>query len=128
MYKINQKYINNVVKAALKEDLKPRGDITTKLIKDKNKKIKAYILSRQNGIIAGLDFCKSAFKLIGKETMFVKKCSDGSLIKKNKIIAEVEAKIKTVLTAERTALNFLNHASGIATLTNNYVKKVKKKN
>ncbi len=127
MYKINQKYINNVVKAALKEDLKPRGDITTKLIKDKNKKIKAYILSRQNGIIAGLDFCKSAFKLIGKETMFVKKCSDGSLIKKNKIIAEVEAKIKTVLTAERTALNFLNHASGIATLTNNYVKKVKKK-
>ena len=47
--------------------------------------------------------------------------------KKNKIIAEVEAKIKTVLTAERTALNFLNHASGIATLTNNYVKKVKKK-
>ena len=63
----------------------------------------------------------------GKETIFKSKIKDGKLIKKNKIIAEIKAKTKTILTAERTALNFLNHASGISTLTNQFVKKVGKK-
>ena len=127
MQKINQKYINSVVKKALNEDLKPRGDITTNLIGFKNKISKAKIVAKQNGIIAGLDFCKAAFKLIGRETHFKAKIKDGNKIKKNKIIAEIKAKTKTVLIAERTALNFLNHASGIATLTNQYLKKVNKK-
>ena len=125
--KLNQKYINTVVKKALSEDLKPRGDITTNLISFKNKKSKAKIIAKQNGIIAGLDFCKAAFKLIGRETKFKAKIKDGKRIKKNKVIAEIKAKTKTILIAERTALNFLNHASGIATLTNQYVKKLKKK-
>ena len=125
--KLNQKYINFVVKKALDEDLKPRGDITTNLISFKNKKSRAKIIAKQNGVIAGLDFCKAAFKLIGKEASFKAKIKDGKKIKKNKIIAEIKAKTKTILIAERTALNFLNHASGIATLTNQYVKKVKKK-
>ena len=124
MQKLNQKYINSVVKKALDEDLKPRGDITTNLISFKNKKSKAKIIAKQNGVIAGLDFCKAAFKLIGKETSFKVKIKDGKKIKKNKVIAEIKAKTKTILTAERTALNFLNHASGIATLTNKFVKKV----
>jgi len=63
---------------------------------------------------------------VGKEAIFVKKVSDGSKVKKNKVIAEIKAKIKTILIAERTALNFLNHASGIATLTNEFVKKAGK--
>ena len=127
MQKLNQFYIKSVVKKALKEDLKPRGDITTKLIYSKNKIIKAKIISKQDGIIAGLDFCKIAFKSIGRETVFSKKVSDGKKIKKNKVIAEIKAKTKTILSAERTALNFLNHASGIATLTNQFVKKTSKK-
>mgnify|MGYP006258625323 CR=1 FL=1 len=57
MQKINQKYINNLVLKALEEDLKPNGDITTKLLDSKNKIVKANIISRQNGIIAGIDFC-----------------------------------------------------------------------
>ena len=126
MQKLNQSYINTVVRKALDEDLKPRGDITTKLIKFKNKKAKAQIIAKQNGVIAGLEFCKIAFKLIGKEAIFVKKVTDGTKVKKNKIIAEIKAKIKTILIAERTALNFLNHASGIATLTNEFVKKAGK--
>jgi len=105
----------------------PRGDITTKIIISKNKIIKARIIAKQDGVIAGLDFCKAAFKLIGRETVFIKKASDGKKIKKNKVIAEIKAKIKTILTAERTALNFLNHASGIATITNQFVKKISKK-
>ncbi len=127
MQKINQKYINSVVKKALDEDLKPMGDITTKLIKFSNKKIKAKIIAKQNGVVAGIEFCKKAFKLIGKEVVFKSKTKDGKSIKKNKIIAEILANTKTILTAERTALNFLNHASGIATTTNNFVKKVGKK-
>jgi len=125
--KINQKYISSVVKKALDEDLRPMGDITTKLIKFSNKKIKAKIIAKQNGVIAGIAFCKQAFKLIGKESIFKSKIKDGKSIRKNKVIAEILANTKTILTAERTALNFLNHASGIATTTNNFVKKVGKK-
>ncbi len=127
MQKLNQFYIRSLVKKALKEDLRPKGDITTNLIKSKNKVIKAKVVAKQDGIIAGLEFCKTAFKLIGKETVFIKKISDGKKIKKNKVIAEIRAKIKTILTAERTALNFLNHASGIATSTNQFVEKAGKK-
>ena len=127
MQKINQKYINSVVKKALEEDLRPMGDITTKLIKFSNKKIKAKIIAKQNGVVAGIGFCRQAFKLIGKESIFKSKIKDGKFIKKNKVIAEILANTKTILTAERTALNFLNHASGIATATNNFVKKVEKK-
>jgi len=125
--KLNQSYIKSVVKKALDEDLKPRGDITTNLIKFKNKKAKAQIIAKQDGVIAGLDFCKTAFKLVGKETIFISKVKDGAKVKKNKVIAEIKAKTKTILIAERTALNFLNHTSGIATLTNQFKQKVNKK-
>jgi len=117
--KLNQKYINKIVKEALNEDLKPFGDITTKLIK--NKKSKAKIIAKQNGIIAGLDFCRAAFKLLDKKTVFSTKVKDGQKINKGKIIAIISAKTKTILSAERTALNFLSHASGIATLTKEFV-------
>ena len=127
MEKLNQKYINSIVKKALEEDLRPNGDITTNLISLKNKVSYAKIVAKQNGVIAGLNFCKAAFKIIGKETVFKTKIKDGKIIKKNKVIAKIKAKTKTILMAERTALNFLNHASGIATLTNQYVKKVNKK-
>ena len=127
MQKINQKYITSVVKKALLEDTSPKGDITTNLINTKNKIIKAKIIAKQNGIISGLNFCKTAFKLIGKETVFRSKIQDGRRVKKNKVIAEIKARTQTILIAERTALNFLNHASGISTLTNKFVKKIKKK-
>ena len=127
MQKLNKSYIKSVVRKALEEDLRPRGDVTTKLINTKNKIIKARIISKEDGVIAGLDFCKTAFKLIGRETVFTKKVSDGYKIKKNKVIAVIKAKTGTILNAERTALNFLNHSSGIATLTHQFVKKLVKK-
>ena len=127
MQRINQKYINNVVSKALAEDLVPNGDITTKLLNPKNEKIKAKITSKQEGIISGLEFCKAAFRLIEKKSRFIPKIRDGNSIKKNQIIAEVIAKTKTILIAERTALNFLNHASGISTITNQFVRKVNNK-
>ena len=81
MEKLNQKYINSIVKKALEEDLRPNGDITTNLISLKNKVSYAKIVAKQNGVIAGLNFCK-AFKIIGKETVFKTKIKDGKIIKK----------------------------------------------
>ena len=127
MQKINQKYINNLVLKALEEDLKPNGDITTKLLNSKNKIVQAKIISKQSGIISGINFCKAAFKLLERKCKFLQRIKDGKKVKKNQIIAEITAKTKTILIAERTALNFLNHASGISTITNQYVSKVKNK-
>ena len=127
MQKINQKYINNLVLKALEEDLKPNGDITTKLLNSKNKIVQAKIISKQSGIISGINFCKAAFKLLDKKSKFSQRIKDGKKVKRNQIIAEITAKTKTILIAERTALNFLNHASGISTITNQYVSKVKNK-
>ena len=127
MQKINQKYINNLVLKALEEDLKPNGDITTKLLNSRNKIVQAKIISKQSGIISGINFCKAAFKLLERKSKFSQKIKDGKKVKRNQIIAEITAKTKTILIAERTALNFLNHASGISTITNQYVSKVKNK-
>ena len=125
--KINQKYINNLVFKALEEDLKPSGDITTKLLNSKNKIVQAKIISKQSGVISGINFCKAAFKLLERKSKFSQRIKDGKKVKRNQIIAEITAKTKTILIAERTALNFLNHASGISTITNQYVSKVKNK-
>ena len=127
MQKINQKYINNLVLKALEEDLKPNGDITTKLLNSKNKIVQAKIISKQSGIISGINFCKAAFKLLERKSKFLQRIKDGKKVKRNQIIAEITAKTRTILIAERTALNFLNHASGISTITNQYVSKVKNK-
>ena len=127
MQKINQKYINNLVLKALEEDLKPNGDITTELLNSKNKIVQAKIISKQSGIISGINFCKAAFKLLERKSKFLQRIKDGKKVKRNQIIAEITAKTKTILIAERTALNFLNHASGISTITNQYVSKVKNK-
>ena len=127
MQKINQKYINNLVLKALEEDLKPNGDVTTGLLNSKNKIVQAKIISKQSGIISGINFCKAAFKLLERKSKFLQKIKDGKKVKRNQIIAEITAKTKTILIAERTALNFLNHASGISTITNQYVSKVKNK-
>ena len=124
--KLSKKYISKVCKDALKEDLFPNGDITSKLLKN-NKKSKAKIISNSKGIIGGLDLAKQTFKLIDKKISFKIKKKEGSKIKKKDLIAVIEGNIKNILTGERVALNFLSHVSGIATKTNKFVQKVGKK-
>jgi len=124
--KLSKKYISRVCKDALKEDLFPNGDITSKLLKN-NKKLKAKIISNSNGIIGGLDLAKQTFKLIDKKISFKIKKKEGSKIKKRDLIAVIEGNIKNILIGERIALNFLSHVSGIATKTKNFVQKVGKK-
>ena len=123
---LSKNFIKNTVKLALNEDLYPSGDITSNLIKVK-KKIKVKLISNQNAIIGGLLFTKYAFKLIDDKIKFVIKKKDGSIVKKNSLIATIEGDAKNILTAERVALNFLSHISGIATKTYQFVKLAGKK-
>lgn len=109
----------------MSEDLRPSGDITTKLIKN-NKKIKAKIISNQNCIVGGLSFAKEAFKYSDKKIIFKSKVKDGSKMKRRKVIATVYGKAKGILKSERVALNFLSLISGVATTTKKFVDKVKR--
>ena len=124
--KLSENYVKDRVKLALNEDLYPYGDITTSLVQNNNR-IKFKLISNQNSIIAGILFAKFAFQIIDKKTKFIIKKKDGSSVKKNSVIAIIEGKAQSILTAERVALNFLSHISGIATKTNQFVKLAGKK-
>ena len=124
--KLSQNFIRNIVKLALNEDLYPSGDITSNLIKNK-KVIKAKIITNQNAIIGGLLFAKHAFLLVDKRIKFVAKKKDGSFVKRKSVIATIQGNAQNILIAERVALNFMSHISGIATKTNKFVKLAGKK-
>ena len=124
--KLSENFIKNTVKLALNEDLYPAGDITSNLIEN-NKVIKIKLISNQNAVVGGVLFAKHAFSLIDNKTKFIIKKKDGSQIKKGSLIATIEGRAKNILIAERVALNFMCHISGIATKTNQFVKMVGKK-
>ena len=124
--KLSQNFIRNIVKLALNEDLYPSGDITSNLIKNE-KIIKAKIITNQNAIIGGLLFAKHAFLLVDKKIKFVAKKKDGSFVKRKSVIATIQGNAQNILIAERVALNFMSHISGIATKTNKFVKLAGKK-
>ncbi len=124
--KLSKDFIRNTVKLALNEDLYPSGDITSSLVNN-NKIIKVKLLANQEAIIGGLLFVRHAFNLIDPKIKFLVKKKDGSKVKKGSLIAIIEGKAKNILIAERVALNFLSHISGIATKTNNFVKLAGKK-
>ncbi|MBH00576.1 MAG: nicotinate-nucleotide diphosphorylase (carboxylating) [Candidatus Pelagibacter sp.] len=124
--KLTNKYINNCCKLALDEDLNPSGDITSNLIKNNNV-IKAKLISNDNGIIGGLNFVKSTFRILDNKIKFTSKKKDGFKIKKGELVATIKGNVKNILIGERTALNFLSHISGIATKTNKFVRLVNNK-
>ena len=124
--KLSKDFIRNTVKRALNEDLYPSGDITSSLVKN-NKIIKVKLLLNENAIVGGLLFAKQAFDLIDSKIKFLIKKKDGTQVKKGSLIATIEGKAKNILIAERVALNFLSHISGIATKTNQFVKLAGKK-
>ena len=124
--KLSKDFIRNTVKRALNEDLYPSGDITSNLVKN-NKVIKVKLVANQNAIIGGLLFAKHAFDLVDNKIKFIIKKKDGSTVKKGSIVAAIEGKAQNILVAERVALNFLSHISGIASKTNEFVKLVGKK-
>ena len=123
---LSKTFILNTVKLALNEDLYPSGDITSSLVENE-KSIKIKLIANQSAIVAGLLFAKQAFYLIDQKIKFTIKKKDGSNVKKGSLIATIEGKAKNILIAERVALNFLSHISGIATITNKFVKLAGKK-
>jgi nicotinate-nucleotide pyrophosphorylase (carboxylating) len=123
---LSKTFILNTVKLALNEDLYPSGDITSSLVENE-KSIKIKLIANQSAVIGGLLFAKQAFYLIDQKIKFRIKKRDGSNVKKGSLIATIEGKAKNILIAERVALNFLSHISGIATITNKFVKLAGKK-
>ena len=122
MQKINQKYIKIIVQQALREDLKPSGDITTKNIQ--NRKIIAKIIAKEKCLIGGLGFAEKAFKIIDRKINFKIQTKDGRKVHKGKVVAVLKGMASSILRGERVALNFLGLISGVATNTNKFVKKV----
>ena len=105
------------------EDIQ-NGDITSVLL-PKNR-IKAKIISKENGILAGVKFAGDIFRLKGCNVKIIKK--DGAKVKPNQIVLQVSGNARTILSCERTALNLLSRMSGIATHTNLLVSKIRKIN
>ena len=124
--RLSETFIKDRVKLALTEDLYPYGDITSNLINN-NKIIEAKIISNQKAVVAGLLFVKHSFKQVDKKIKFILKKKDGSTVKKNSVIALIKGQANSIMIAERVALNFLSHISGIATKTNQFVKLAGKK-
>ena len=124
--KLSKQFIKNTVKLALNEDLYPSGDITSDLINN-DKLVSVKLISNQNAIIGGLLFAKEAFSFIDSKIKFHIKKKDGSKVSKGSLIASIKGKAKNILIAERVALNFLSHISGIATKTNELAKLAGKK-
>lgn len=113
--------IERLVRNALEEDLGAAGDVTTQATLPPDARAEVCMVSREAGIIAGLDLACMAFAVMGPEILFSTRCADGNRVKPGDVIAEISGNARLILSAERVALNFLNHLSGIATHTARFV-------
>ncbi|MBR1753313.1 carboxylating nicotinate-nucleotide diphosphorylase [bacterium] len=120
---LNNFAIDDHIKSALKEDIN-FWDITTDYITDKNDKMTVFLNTRQNGIAAGLDVFKRVFEILDDKISVELFFNDGDEIKKGDKLAKIEGSANTILKGERTALNYLQRMSGIATETNAYKKAI----
>jgi nicotinate-nucleotide pyrophosphorylase (carboxylating) len=116
--------VERVVRLALDEDLGAAGDITTNSVIPAEATGEAAIVARQAGVVAGLDLAEAAFKALDPGIRFARIVTDGGRVAAGGRIATVAGKTRALLSAERTALNFLGRLSGIATLTASYVEAV----
>jgi len=119
----NNKNIQRTIDFALFEDIK-NGDTTSQWIMPKNLLINGDIIVKENGVIAGIEIAKQVFKTVDKNINFKSLVKDGSYVKKGQIVAHVRGKAISILSAERTALNFIQRMSGIATMTSLICKKI----
>ena len=115
---------NDFIAAALKEDI-GRGDYSTLASIDTHTKGKAILKVKENGIIAGVQLAQSIFHFLEPEAQFIIYKNDSDEVKIGDIAFEVNAHVHTILQAERLSLNCMQRMSGIATLTNQYVQKIK---
>ena len=114
--------LKKIVRLAIKEDLGELGDITSNTVLTKRDRATFHFVSRAKGILCGITIAKIVYELLDEKIKFTSFKKDGDSIKKNEVLAKVEGPAISLLTGERTALNFLTHLSGIATSTSMMVK------
>lgn len=119
--------IDDFIKMALKEDINYE-DISTNAIYSEDKIARVNLISKDSGILAGLDVFKRVFQLIDDDVNFIEYKNDGDNIKPKDLVMEVEANITTLLSGERLALNFLQRMSGIATYANKMIRELDDEN
>jgi nicotinate-nucleotide pyrophosphorylase (carboxylating) len=112
-----------IVQMALEEDI-GSGDVTTMSILPATVRLTGRILSKEEGVVAGLDVARSVFRAVDEETLFTLQVDDGDLVGNGTTLAMVTGPGAAILSAERVALNFLQRMSGIATMTRRFVKAV----
>jgi len=122
--KPSDKQIEQIIERAIVEDF-VQGDITTETLISPFQESRAIILAKANGIIAGTEVARKVFQKVDPELQVNILIADGTIIKPGDIIATILGKTMNILKAERVALNFLQHLSGISSETARYVEKVK---
>ena len=122
---IDRKWIEQLISMALQEDLGERGDLTSSAILDGKEQGKAKIVARQEGILAGVEICRLVFNQVDSSVESQVLKSDGQFLSAGEVVLQLQGSLKSLLMAERTALNFLAHLSGIATLTHQFVEAIR---
>ena len=122
-FKIN-KEIESLIDLALQEDLGKNGDVTSNFILNSDEEGQASIIAKKDGIIAGLPIAERVFKKVNPGLMVQNRVREGSKVRRSEEVVRITGPLAGILTAERTALNFLQRLSGIATLTAEFVRKV----
>ncbi|MBE0410759.1 MAG: nicotinate-nucleotide diphosphorylase (carboxylating), partial [Anaerolineales bacterium] len=115
--------ILDCIRRALDEDI-ASGDATSNAIIPPDESVLGRIIAKQAGIVAGLQIAQASFQLLDEQVAFRALVDDGSVVKSGQTLANLSGSARSILTAERTALNFLMRMSGIATLTHNFVQAV----
>ena len=113
-----------LIQAALAEDVGP-GDVTSTLTVPAGRFARARLVARTGGILAGINVCRQVFLTLDRSVRFAPKLKDGARFRKDQVLAEVHGRARSILTAERTALNFIQRLSGIATATHRFVDAVR---
>ena len=112
--------VRRVINDALAEDVGP-GDVTSLAVIPEDLRFRGVMAAREEMVVAGIDIAETVFNVVVPEATFIKKCADGDVLQPGAVLAEMVGPARGLLTAERTALNLLQHLSGIATLTRSYV-------
>ncbi len=119
--KLQAKVARELVWMGLEEDLGPGGDVTTQALIPEEQTGSVQIVARAPGVLAGLPVALLVFSEVDQAVVFKSLACDGDLLVEGQIIAELSGSLRSLLTGERTCLNFLTHLSGVATLTSRYV-------
>lgn len=123
MLKIDDK-IGDLIDSALSEDI-GKGDLTSEATIDENLLANGIIVAKKEGVIAGLEIARMVFSRLDSNLVCQSSFKDGNKVVRGEEVATLRGRVKSILSGERTALNFLQRLSGIATLTSEYVEKTK---